>query len=585
MSKFAINLGFIVHGLFSIVCCLLLIFLTSTPLFAIDLDLDTQLITSLKILSLAEFNLSITPELISKGNTIRLNDVLKELANYKKHLDLNFTALNKLKGKIFLDSEAKRKFLSIENRMKLLEGKINELKKKIKAAPASNKKNMSAVIDTAYTANERAQGTISSDRNIETNTKITYLLDDASRIDFNGKLSSLYALGSQTQNHDIGISYATTFKGAGKFNSEIGLRPFSDSGNAANTNAESRLNLNYAVALDKFSNLNFKGNYKNQSWNASPAQNYNTKQVAMNFQRNFGSSKDLSTDIAYLLQDASTAANAFSELATGVNYSQPVGKDRKLSIRYSINNRGYPANNTSNYAKNEINALYGIGLTELGMNFVQNNSPFNQNSSYSGFGFNHGYLQKISDAAKWSLKSTLLFRDSPAAASNYSKINLQALYNLAISENQVFEISNSLDDTFYKSSALSFLHNLLGIKYESLLPNNSSVSLSEKFTLDSYPVSTSKNASRHQIDLTYSWPIIPGSSLILNTAYEIKSFISPSATQSDYNSTTLSANFDTKFSQDGKISVNYSNFTKINKQNSAQDTKDGNVSMKVLYNF
>lgn len=564
---------------------LTIILLAISPLYAIDAELETQLNYSLKHLSLADFNLSITSELISKGNTIRLNDVLKELANYKKNLDLSFTALNKLKAKIFLDSEAKRKFLSIENRIETLANKTNELKKKIKAAPASNKKNMTAVIDTSYTANERSQGTISSDKNIETNTKITYLFDDASQIDFNGKLSSLYALGSQTQNHDIGISYSTTFKGAGKFNSEIGLRPFSDSGNAANTNAESRLILNYAVSLDKSLNLNFKGNYKNQSWNATPAQNYNIKQVAMNFQRNFGSSKDLSTDIAYSLQDASTAANAFSELATGVNYSQPVGNDRKLSIRYSFNNRGYSANNTSNYAKNEINTTFGIGQTELGMNFVQNNSPFNQNNSYSGFGFNHGYLQKISDSVKWSLKSALLFRDSPSLTSNYSKINLQALYNLAISENQAFEISNSLDDTFYKSSALSFLHNLLGIKYESLLTNNSSVSLNEKFTLDSYPVSTSKNASRHQVELTYSWPIIPGSSLILSTAYEIKSFISPSAAQSDYNAATLSANFDTKFSQDGKISVNYSNFTKINKQNPAQDTKDGNVSMKVSYNF
>ena len=151
--------------------------------------------------------------------------------------------------------------------------------------------------------------------------------------------------------------------------------------------------------------------------------------------------------------------------------------------------------------------------------------------------------------------------------------------------NQNLILSNLLENTAYRNTASNFLHNLLGIKYELRLADNSALSLGERFTVDDYPFAASKNATRHQIDLTYQLAIWSGLPVFLSGGYEIKSFSNPSAAQSDYRATNLAVSFDYPFSAEGKTSFSLARFSKQNVQNSSADTQDGNITLRTAYNF
>lgn len=439
-------------------------------------------------------------------------------------------------------------------------------------------------IDVGYVNNERTQGAIASDRNLEGAVRVINKISEDAQFEFRERFSSLQALGSQTSNHDVGIVYFTKLS-AGKLNTEIGLRPFTDTTNTANTNTEGRLAVSYAQALDQNSGYTLKSSYKSQSWTNKSAQDYQTAQLALNYQNRLDGAADLSTSLGYALQGANTATSAFANLTAGVSYQRSTGKNRKVAVNYSFDNRDYPSNAASSAAKNDLVLNISSGAVDFGLGLTQYAVPASAASGYQGFNLSQGFSRALSDFAKWKIKTGLLFRTSSGAANSFAKINLQAGYEQVLAEKQNLTCSNLLENTSYRDNAANFLHNLLGIKYELRFSDNSALALGERFTLDDYPFAASKNATRHQIDLTYQWPVWPGLPLVLSGGYEIKSFSSPSATQSDYRVTSLAASFDYPFSSEGRASFALSRFAKQNAQNAAADTQDGNVTLRVAYNF
>ena len=453
------------------------------------------------------------------------------------------------------------------------------------AAPGNDDLIRALNADTSFITNSRSQGTISSDNILEGRISGTFAVNDRSELRFSGKVNTAQTLSQLTQGADFNLNYSQPITGADKLGVELAVRPTLDQTSAANSNTEARLSLNYLQPLDAGSKLAYLGTFKNHTWGSQAALNYSTGNIGVNYQKTLDETQNVALDAGYGFQEASAGGGVFSDLKAGAAWQRNISRDKNLSVKYNFSGRNYPNAAANAFAKNQIAASLAAGKFAADLGLILNRAAANANNSYLDINLGSRYALAIADATELKLNGGLLTRSFDNAAGNYSRITLQCDFGHAINDNQELNISNLLENAIYAAATSTYLHNLLGVKYLIRLPNDSALTLGERFTVDSFAQAAAQNAVRHQLDLSYAWPLLPDMTLYFGAGYELKSFNTPSAGQSDYQAHNLSLNFDYPFLPEGRSGLAISRFGKSYTQNPAADTLDLNITLNVGYAF
>ncbi|MCX5751836.1 MAG: hypothetical protein NT099_09320 [Candidatus Saganbacteria bacterium] len=567
----------------ALLSCLFILFL-AFPSFADTARVQVLLDQASQDAVLAKFDLSGAKEAFARGENPRAKDLLQEVKEHIASLSDKLDSLFLEKGAIILDFKLTEQYEKAADAYQVLNQDIVELGQKIDAAVASGKKNMEVLADAGFVMNNRPQGSISSDRNLDGGVRINYLLDDASRLEFTGRAGFLQLLSNQTQNLDLGLNYFSKL-GLGNFNAGLSVKPFTDTSNSANANTETRIALNYVQAIDDSSNVTIKGDHKIQNWANQNGLNYSITQVGAGYQNNLSATQTVLADGGIAYQGANTSSNQFSDLLFSAGYDEQLAKDQKWGSKLSFDGRSYPDSLASAYNKTGLNVNYQVGKLRYDVDLINNNAPSNATNSYWHYGIAQSFSQPLTKAINLLVKAGFLARNFQNQGSNYSKLDLQGDCNYVFADNQSIRLNDLLERTFYLTDTSSYLHNLFGLKYELQLYPGSAISLGERFTLDNYPSSWNQNATRNQLDLVYSWPILENLGGALTGGYELKNYLSPSSSQSDYNAYNLSLGFEHSFLRFGKANVALNYYQKVNAQNSSADTVTQNVTFALAYGF
>lgn len=103
---------------------------------------------SFKTLALAEFNLTLANDLLSKGDTVRLKDVIEEIHGQQKNLVASVKALAGYKTALAADPGAKNKFDAIVKRRKALGNALAVVEKRMDAMPSASQKNIAVNVSS-----------------------------------------------------------------------------------------------------------------------------------------------------------------------------------------------------------------------------------------------------------------------------------------------------------------------------------------------------------------------------------------------------------------------------------------------------
>jgi hypothetical protein len=269
----------------------------------------------------------------------------------------------------------------------------------------------------------------------------------------------------------------------------------------------------------------------------------------------------------------------------GVGYDEKLAKDQKWGSKLSFDNRTYSDNAASAYYKTGLSVNYTIGKLRYDVNLINNNAPASTTNNYWHYGISQNYSQSLSEAINLMFRAGFLARNFQNQPSNYSKIDLQANLNYVFAKNQCLRLTDNAERTFYLTDTSSYLHNLFGVKYELQLYPGSAVSIGERFTIDNYPSNWSQNATRHQVDVLYTLPILQDLGGSLTGGYELKNYFSPSSSRSDYNAYNLSVALEYSFLVFGRANLAFNYYQKRNAQNSSADTITQNVTCTLGYQF
>ncbi len=541
-------------------------------------DIVRTLNAAQKSVQLAEFDLATVQELLAQGDRVRLTDLAQQIAKYKKNIDDSLKLLSARAG-------WKAQYDDLEQKQSAISQQLQQLNDTLQKLPAEPDKKLRLVADTSFVANSRSQGTIASDNNLEGGVTGTYAVNSNSEMQFRGKVNTAQTLSSQTQGADFNLLYSLLIGGADKLGFELAVRPTTDQTTATNSNTEARLALNYSQPLDASAKLFYLGTYKNHTWGSQAALNYSAGNMGINYQKELNETQNLLLNAAYGYQEANTGTNAFSDLKAGATWVRNISGEKSLTTKYNFSGRNYPNINTNTFAKNELTLSYAFRKFAADLGLILNRAADNANNSYLDLQFSPRYSIKVADATELKLNGGLLARQFDNANSNYSRVNLQFELNHALTDNQNLSLGNLLENAVYANVTSTYLHNLLGIKYVIRLPNNSALALGERITIDSFPQATAQNAVRHQLDLTYAWPLRSDLTLYLGGGYELKTFNTSSSGQSNYQAYNLSLNLDYPLRQEGKAGLALSRFGKTYAQNAAADTQDLNVTLNVSYAF
>ena len=352
--------------------------------------------------------------------------------------------------------------------------------------------------------------------------------------------------------HNLQLDYDRSLTHGLNMHSILQLRTYTDGMTPANQNNNAQFGARFTHTIDPLTNFNYNLSLETRSYQNNGTANYSQQQVEVQGSRHLHYGIDKFTFGGGVTNNAAaTTTGSFSDIRVHTEYDRALSMDSHVRIYVEQSNHQSPSNAAGSYAKTQfsIGNEQRLGIhNQLHSQLAYTSDTYPQAMSSSNIlNLTSVWRNKLAEALDLQLNTGYLTRQFPVASgSNYQRLDVMGNWNWLAHPAHHFVFRSGYSSATYNLQTQSYNSIQLGLDWLTPFSENWQSRLSDNSSIDTFPVSTANNLSRHNL----SWEITNTFSdklrRSITTSIDLFSYQTSTVTQSSYYALSGGMNLDYK---------------------------------------